>query len=263
MLREESVVLDGLPGDVVDIDVGGSANAWVAVCKRGREHVVVSPTGVFVPPEIPSFPVIRWITYNRFLLVDPRTKVGRDNAWILSDDGELLSRFCAGDGIQDIPIASSEIVVTYFDEGVFVRVPPSDQGVCVFSQRGDLEFGYSSYFVDAVDVADCYCACLAGPHEVCFSPYTAFPLVRLNLRTREQIVYPLPEALKGAAAMTTDGVTFYFYAPYKSKHTILAWEPDAEPRAVGSHPGPFRFGGRARFLSAGPSGYTLVYPGPA
>ena len=42
------------------------------------------------------------------------------NAWIVSRNGALLSRFCLGDGIQDCVVKKDGTIITsYFDEGVF------------------------------------------------------------------------------------------------------------------------------------------------
>ena len=42
------------------------------------------------------------------------------NAWIVSRDGAVLSRFCLGDGIQDRVVKKDGTIITsYFDEGVF------------------------------------------------------------------------------------------------------------------------------------------------
>jgi hypothetical protein len=39
-------------------------------------------------------------------------------------------------------ICGHRIVVSYFDEGVFGDVPPSPEGIAVYSQLGELEWGY-------------------------------------------------------------------------------------------------------------------------
>ena len=45
------------------------------------------------------------------------------NAWIVSRDGAVLSRFCLGDGIQDCVVKKDGTIITsYFDEGVFLSL---------------------------------------------------------------------------------------------------------------------------------------------
>ena len=61
---------------------------------------------------------------DHFLLLGARCayrKNGPDkNAWIVSRDGTVLSRFCLGDGIQDCVVKKDGTIITsYFDEGVF------------------------------------------------------------------------------------------------------------------------------------------------
>ena len=61
---------------------------------------------------------------DHFLLLGARCAYrenGPDqNAWIVSRDGAVLSRFCLGDGIQDCVVKKDGTIITsYFDEGVF------------------------------------------------------------------------------------------------------------------------------------------------
>lgn len=61
---------------------------------------------------------------DHFLLLGARCayrESGPDqNAWIVSRDGAVLSRFCLGDGIQDCVVKKDGTIITsYFDEGVF------------------------------------------------------------------------------------------------------------------------------------------------
>ena len=61
---------------------------------------------------------------DHFLLLGARCAYrenGPDqNAWIVSRDGTVLSRFCLGDGIQDCVVKKDGTIITsYFDEGVF------------------------------------------------------------------------------------------------------------------------------------------------
>lgn len=261
-MEQDAVTLENLPGTAADIDVGVGGE-WVAICRRDHDLVVASAVGQFTAPSDIRFPLIRWIGNGDVLLVDTRTSKGRDNAYIFSPSGSQKARFCVGDGVEDAIAVGENIAVTYFDEGVFGGVEPSDQGLCIFTTDGRLEFGYQSGVRSPVDIADCYCACAASRHEVCFSPYTGFPLVRLNVKTRKQHVDELPEALAGASALATDGTNFYFYGPYSAKRSIMKWHPGEVPVEIGTHSGPLRACGRSAFLSTGTSGYTIVNVEPA
>jgi hypothetical protein len=99
------------------------------------------------------------------VLVDRRTAKGRSNCFVYTPDGTARAEFCVGDGVADVLVTGQRIVVTYFDEGVFGDVPPSSEGLCVFSPDGELKLGYQSGIKNPVDVADCYCACQAGSKQ--------------------------------------------------------------------------------------------------
>jgi hypothetical protein len=261
-VHQDVVTLEDLPGAAIDIDVRPDGG-WVAICRPELDLVVVSAGQHFTVPEEIRFPLIRWVGSAEILLIDARTTKGRDNAYVFSTSGVQKARFCVGDGVADAIAVGEAVVITYFDEGIFGDVPPSHEGLCVFSPDGRLEFGYQSGVRSPVDIADCYCVCAAGRYEACFSPYTGFSLVRLNLKTRDQEVHELPEVLAGASALSTDGVVFYFYGPYNAKRSIIRWRPGEGCIKVGSHSGPLRAHWRGAFLSTGASGYTIVTPGPA
>lgn len=255
-LLQDEVSLKGLPGPAADLDVR-RREEWVAVCRTSSQLLVCSVASQFaVSPEI-QFPLVRWFGEN-IVVVDTRTRKDRDNGFIFSPSGELKASFRAGDGIADVVAVGDSLVVTYFDEGVFSGVPPSKEGLCVFSSEGHLEFGYGSGIRDPVDIVDCYCACAAGRHEVCFLSYTGFPLVRLNLSKKTQQIYETPHALAGAHGISTDGVDFLFHGPYMAKQSLLRWRPGTDPVEIGSHSARLRGLERGAFLSTGTSGYTIV-----
>jgi hypothetical protein len=258
-VHQDTVTLEDLPGAAIDIDVRADGE-WVAICRPEQDLVVASAGQHFAVPEEIRFPLIRWLDSGDILLIDARTTKGRDNGYVFSTSGVQKARFCVGDGVEDAIAVGEAVVITYFDEGIFGDVPPSHEGLCVFSPDGRLEFGYQSGVRNPVDIADCYCICAAGRHEACFSPYTGFPLVRLNSKTRDQVVHELPEALAGASALSTDGVVFYFYGPYDARRSIIRWQPQGECIEVGTHSGPLRAHYRGAFLSTGASGYTIVRP---
>ncbi len=259
-VRQSITNLEALPGEAVDIDVGPGAE-WVAVCKRRDDFVVVTSAGEFPAPPSVRFPLVRWMGFDQIVLVETRTVKERDNAFVFSLNGKERRRFCVGDGVQDVLVSGDKVVVTYFDEGVFGNVPPSSEGLCIFSATGELELGYQTDIKNPVDIADCYCACLAGRYEVCFSPYTGFPLVRLNIKSQNQDIYELPDKLAGSSALATDGRNFYFYGPYHDQHGLFHWRPGGAPERIGTHPGPLRGLGRGTFLAVELSGYTTITPG--
>jgi len=257
VLYEESTTLETLPGPAVDVDVD-AYGGWVAICNQANGFVVATQAGAFAAPKGLYFPLVRWTGSGDVLVVDSSTTKGRTNAFVFTPSGQEKARFCVGDGVADVVSVRDRIVVTYFDEGVFGKVPPSEEGLCVFTADGQLEFGYQTGVRDPVDIADCYCVCRSGRHEVCFVAYTGFPVVRLNLETRIQNVHQLPEHLSGASAVAVSRGSFLLWAPYAARRSIFLWSPENAAVEVGTHSGPLRGHSFGSFLSPGAHGYTIV-----
>lgn len=258
-MHQSTVHLDGLPGAVVDVDVT-DGDAWLVACVKQRGDVTVATSaGNVVALGDVWCPIVRWMRGGHILLVDARTELGRDNAFVFTREGEPIARSCIGDGVQDVLIVGERVVVTYFDEGACGSVQPSAEGLCVFGSGLELEYGYQSGVKDPVEILDCYCACVAGQHEVCFSPSPGFELVRLNVETREQTVLALPARLARATALATDGVDYFFYAPNRAGTRIYRWSRGhGDVTRVGTHSDLLRAGRRGNFISPGPAGYTIV-----
>lgn len=258
MIRETATNLDPAWGELVDVDVLESGE-WTGLFRSG-EGLFVRTARTCVPaPSGIRFPLIRSVDPDRCVVVDTRTQKGRANGWVLSLQQEDVRTFFAGDGIQDVLASAHAIVVTYFDEGVFSSITPSQEGVAIFTNAGQMRAGYQPLFgAEAVDIAECYAACWENDSRMAFVPYTGFPLVRLDVKSLEQHVQPTPRALHGASAISTFRGAVLFYGPYDEKNSILSWTPTNRPFAMGSHPGPLRGLRGGRFLTHGTSGFTII-----
>jgi len=259
-MNETSIATDVAFGRARDFDVTRKGD-WVGVFEGAKNqlHVRFANSAGFPLALELRFPVVRVIAHDRVVVVDLRTTKGRANAHIFNRLGELLSSFCAGDGIEDVVVLGDLIAVTYFDEGVFGGVPPSEEGIAFFDFSGNLLWGYQSLMgSDAVDVADCYCATRVDHHTLAFSPYTDFPLVHVQPTTRQQNVHELPVSLRGATALSMHGATAFLYGPYEAKRTMFRWSPGTGAEGIGHHSGPLRGLEGGRFLSRGEHGFTVV-----
>src|SRR5688572_28131449 len=163
-MHEEPTTVPELEDHATDVDVGDGGD-WVAIRNAGNRTQAGSVAGFFTLPDELRFPLVRWIDHDRLLVVGARARRDDANARVFTRAGEELHRFHAGDAIQDVLIAGERIVVTYFDEA-FGGDIPSGEGVAIFSTAGVFEFGYRSGVGGAVDIVDCYCACLGGPQEL-------------------------------------------------------------------------------------------------
>ncbi len=193
------------------------------------------------------------------MLVDARPLPNTPGGAVLSLDGQVQREFFIGDGVNDVVVLEDLIAITYFDEGVFRGRSPSEQGIAFFDFDGEFFGGYQSLFgAAAVDIADCYAACRAGRSTLAFSAYTGFELVRVRPRAREQELVALPAELHGASALSVVGDLGYFFSPYDSKRSLIAWRPNEAAREIGRHSGPLRGIETGRFLSTGEHGFTVI-----
>jgi hypothetical protein len=258
MIRETATNFDPAWGELLDVDVLDSGD-WAGLFRTGEGLFIRTVKRCIPAPNGTRFPLIRSLDPDRCVLVDTRTQEGRVNGWVLSLGENGVQTFFAGDGIQDVLANPNTIVVTYFDEGVFGTIKPSQEGVAIFTSRGQLRVGYQSLFgSEAVDIADCYAACWEEDSRIAFLPYTGFPLVRFDLRTLGQHVEPTPRAVHGSSAISVSGGAVLFYGSYDERTSILSWKPQSRPSTVGRHPGPLRGLRGGRFLTHGTSGFTIV-----
>lgn len=164
-----------------------------------------------------------------FLLLGSRCAYREDgpdqNAWIISQDGAVLSRFCLGDGIQNCVVKSDGTIITgYFDEGVFGNygwadtdsthgyIPPVGEcGLISWTSMGAPLWKNEKYPID-----DCYAISLDEEENLWFYYYDEFRLVRTNFK--EDLVFDLP--IKGSEAFSVApfGNIFLFQGGYSKEN---------------------------------------------
>ena len=137
-MQENVTSVERSLGIARDFDVRPDGS-WVAVFERaGKLYVDTSYSGGFPLPDPVRFPILRAMGYDRVLVVDSRPMRGAAGGLVLSMDGELQTTVAVGDGVMDVVILDDLIGVTYFDEGVFSGVRPSEQGIAFFEFSGKL-----------------------------------------------------------------------------------------------------------------------------
>lgn len=137
------------------------------------------------------------------------------NAWIVSRDGAVLSRFCLGDGIQDCVVKKDGTIITsYFDEGVFGNYgwdePLGDCGLIAWTSDGTPLWKNEKY-----SIYDCYAISLDEEENLWFYYYDEFRLVRTNFK--EDFVFELPIEGSGAFSVAPSGNTFLFQGGYQQR----------------------------------------------
>ena len=137
------------------------------------------------------------------------------NAWTVSRNGAVLSRFCLGDGIQNCAVkADGTIITSYFDEGVFGNYgwdePLGACGLIAWTPEGTPLWKNEKY-----PIYDCYAISLDEEENLWFYYYNEFRLVRTNFK--EDAVFELPIEGSGAFSVAPSGDTFLFQGGYQ-KH---------------------------------------------
>ena len=156
---------------------------------------------------------------EHFLLLGARCAYREDgpdkNAWIVSRDGAVLSRFCLGDGIQDCVVKKDGTIITsYFDEGVFGNYgwdePLGACGLIAWTSEGTPLWKNEKY-----SIYDCYAISLDEEENLWFYYYDEFRLVRTNFK--EDFVFELPIEGSGAFSVAPSGNTFLFQGGYQQR----------------------------------------------
>ena len=137
------------------------------------------------------------------------------NAWIVSRNGAVLSRFCLGDGIQDCVVKTDGTIITsYFDEGVFGNYgwgePLGACGLIAWTSEGVPLWKNEKY-----PICDCYAISLDEEENLWFYYYDEFRLVRTDFM--EDLVFDLPIEGSRAFSVAPSGETFLFQGGYQ-KH---------------------------------------------
>lgn len=254
-MTEKTRTFEQTETECLDIDADGT-NDFAAITK---DRQILTPSFQTSITLNITYPLIRRLDKARTLLVDCRTRKDKPNAWIIDENGIVQTTFLAGDGVEDVVVLNSKIVISYFDEGVFSGVGPSDQGVVVFDFEGNILFGYRDKYGHQVDIADCYCLSAKTHNTVLFLMYPDFPLVELSLDGYEHTVRNIPEKLHGASSLTSIRDDVFFHSPYDDDNMIFKWSMSGGGiEKIGEYSGRLRGLQRARFLSKGETGYTIL-----
>jgi hypothetical protein len=239
---------------LVDIDVL-TDDSYIGITDKGR---IVFPFERIEIPQSFKFPIIRQLTDNSFLVADSRTNDKMDNCFIYDLKGSVLKQFFVGDGIQDIEVLRDNIIITYFDEGVYGTDGPNNEGLVLFSFDGKILSKYNEKHGDQI-ISDCYCICKHGVNRVLFLPYTDFPLIELNLDTGDEKKYEIPEQLKGSNGLTSTADSIIFHSPYEDKRGIYQWGTgDKTAERIGEYSEGLRGLKNGRFISCGQKGFTII-----
>lgn len=223
-----------------------------------RTNEIITPFSNFEIRSDVSFPIIRMVEEDLFLVIDARTKKDNKNCFVYDYKGTLINKFYLGDGIEEVIIVKKNIIVSYFDEGVFGSNGPNNNGLSIFNLNGELLFGYNGNGRQCF-IADCYCMCKFDNQSVLFLAYTDFNLIELNIITHKEIVHKIPPNLYGSNALTTWKKKIYFSSPYDDQDGIYKWELGNEnANKIGNYKGNLRGIPNGKFLNFNNKSYTII-----
>jgi hypothetical protein len=258
MLIEARHQLENLPGPLSDLDLTPSGK-WIGVTEFADGQALSFCGKTVLLPERCQFPKIAAIDEETAFLVNSRAWT-ENNGWIITSSGDVRAQFYAGDAIQDVLASSAFVVVTYFDESALTSSGIEGNGIAIFDVNGNFLFGYQDLFKsDAVRIADCYAAGWAGENRLLFFPYTEFPLVSFDLKSRTQEIWETPDAVVGSGAITMLDSRVYFHSPYNDEPGVYEWRIGSEAaERIGSYSSRLRGLRNGRFLAVEKFGYTVV-----
>ncbi len=255
-----------MTGQTINIDAGESEILNLDADDQGHfiaftdnNTVITNYHSLTIDTDV-SFPIIRKLNDDTFLIASARRKRNSLNGFIYNFNGGLLKSFDAGDGIQDIIIHREKIIITYFDEGVYGGRRPNGDGLAVFNFQGEQEFGVNSsagYMV----IADCYCICKYGANKVLFYAYTDFNMFELNLDTYKMEQYDTPNDFRGASAISSRSDIIILHSSYDDEESFFSWDRNKkEVIKFGEYPRSLKGIGNGKFLAYDEKGYTIINP---
>jgi hypothetical protein len=253
-MRENPTNID-LDGEVlVDIDCT-TDNFYLVITDKGN---IVTPFERIKIAQTFDFPVIRLVENDKFLIADSRVYEPISNCFLYDFKGNVLSKFFAGDGIQDIEVVKEKIIVTYFDEGIYGMTGPNNGGLVVFDIKGNIELNYNERHGKQM-ISDCYCICRHGTNRVLFFPYDSFQLTELNLENYKEKIYLTPKEFEGCNSLTSTADSVFFHSPYNDKRALFKWTFETNKiEKIGEYLEGIRGLKNGRFLSKGEKGFTII-----
>ncbi len=254
-MKANTTYIDVGNSKILNLDVD-EFNSFIGITDNNE---VISDNLKFRVNEKFKFPLIRKLNNDIFLIADSRL-INNLNGYIYDFNGQLVNRFLAGDGIQDIVIQRDKIVMTYFDEGVLGENGPNNSGLAVFNFQGHLEFGFNES-IGSAEIIDCYCICKHGVNGILFYAYTEFKVYELNLDNYKWNAFEAPDTFLGASAMTSKENNIIFHSSYDHKTTFFYWNRNTnEVTILGNYSSELKGLKNEKFLAFDDKGFTIVEP---
>jgi hypothetical protein len=260
-------------GDVLDVDFSFDGDI-VSLQGYGKRHILCFPDRTVELPatwQAPTYPHLRAISPNRWLLVDTHVDISGDNAFVIDDRGNLISRFHVGAGVLDVCETAGMMAFGYHIDAAyefgFAADPLAALGVAVFDQNGriiaclnhDLEkIGLRAENIqcmvaresgELLIVADT----LVGPDIEMQSPLIFYDWRMGHVRWEQNdLAQPI--------AVSAKGKDLFIYSPSDSEENLIRTDVTGRlHRSLGFHKNIFRGLKNGRFLAqSSPIEYVVL-----
>jgi hypothetical protein len=270
-VRETVYELSGLPGPIIDLDVGENGS-WVAVTgqktaerpidappstwrfNRAWDGRLVFSSGVVLPvPQPLESPKVRVLGKDRAVIVD-------GPIWVIDAHQGVQATGSSGGGIWHAATTASQVVLAGSDQAL------GEAGFRVYDEHCQLSFTYAGQFgygdgPEEVFACDCLAVDEAG--RLLLHPYS-HSVIRVDLARRTREIFVTPKQVHCSDAISPKGETVFFWnprgsAPRRHDSRIYEWLIGSEEAVLlGEHGGPLRGLPGGRFLHVRPNGYAIV-----
>lgn len=221
---------------IIDADWKDSYGLVLVLKEDHQYRILLNHEHVFVPAIIMNFPIVRWINKDTFVIANVRTKLNKDNIFILNSSGTIFNSFHGGDAIEAMEVSKEGIWISYFEEGIYGR-GISTEGLVLFSFTGQVLFRYHSDLEDAPRISECIGICKGKGSSIWLFPSTNLlfsPLIQVYPELRKINIFTGSHEIDGSQAICVRGKYFYFVEGYNSQGNIYCWEEGkTHPQLIG------------------------------
>lgn len=151
---------------------------------------------------------------NNILLVNSRFDCDNENAIIVDYQGNLIKKLHLGVGINDCIVNNSDnIIVSYYDQGIFSDDKLSQKGLNVFDINGKIIWQTNTL------IDDCYAINIDENENIWYYYYSDFKLIKTDMN-KEKIYEP---HIQGSSnfLITSDEKSIIFEGGYNNKNKLI------------------------------------------
>ena len=136
------------------------------------------------------------------------------NAIIVDYQGNIIKKLCIGDGVQDCIVNKfGNIIVSYFDEGVYSGDEIANNGLNVFNINGEIIWKSDK------PIDDCYAINIDENENIWYYYYRDFKLIKTNM-SEEKIYDPQVFGSSGFL-VSSDEKNIIFEGGYGNKNNFV------------------------------------------